>query len=162
MLFVVANQLAQQSPHPQDKARSDNRPALIAPGMAQHHLGRTERRGKVMRGQADTEFRTRYAQRAQHCRRQQCIWAWPRGPASLSEPATDHQIRPAHPRLKQTVERNPGMPAPRWADCDPVHRIAQHGGQIARIYRSSNLARGLAQLLDKSGQRAAIRPGPQR
>ena len=52
------------------------------------------------------------------------------------------------------------MPAPRRPHCDPVKRIAQYAGQIAGGEPGANRVRRLAQFVDQSGQRAAIRPAP--
>ena len=161
-LAVLVGQLAQHGLHSHDEAAGNHRPALIAQGMAQHHFRCAERPGKVMRGQADAELRPRHAQRTQHGGGKQRFGRRAGRPAALGQPGADHQVGTAHPRFQQAIDRDARVAAPRRAHCHAVHRIAQHGGQIARADHGANRPRALAQVLDEGGQRAAIGPAPQR
>ena len=159
-LAVAFGQFAQHRLNPQDEAAGDDRPALAALRPAEHDLRRAQRSGQVMRGEADAEFARRHAQRAQHRRRQAGFGARRGGPGALDQTGADHQVGAAHPRFEQAIDRNAGMAAPRRAHRNPVHRVAQHAGQILDGKARSGLIRRAAQFLQPGRERAPVRLGP--
>ena len=118
---------------PQYKARWHHWRAGIAPRPAEHHIGRAQRSGKIMRGKADAKIRAGHAQRAQHWRGQQGIGRGVGRPDALGQPAADDQVRPRHARLEQAVDRDARVPAPWRTHRDAQHGVMQHGMQLARV-----------------------------
>ena len=114
-----------------------------------------------MRGKADAELGPWNTQCAQQGWRKKCVVRAGGGPHAFDQPAADHQIGARHPRLEQAVDRDARVAAPRRTHRDPVHRLAQHGGEFGRIEPRARVACRLAQVFDKARQRAPIGLVPQ-
>ena len=161
IIVVVLKQfIPQHRPHPQHEPRGNCRARGIALGMAQHHLGRTQRCGEIVRRKADAEIAIGHTQRTQNGRRKQRLRRGRGGPGALGHPAADDQIGPARPRLNQPIDGKAWVSTPRRPHGDPVQRIAQHRGEAIGINPRVFTSSSPAQVFNKARQRPAIGPAP--
>ena len=96
---------AQHRIEPQEPARRHGWDAILSGGAGQHHLGRPERLGKVVRGDADRTFGNSDPELPPHLPRHPGIVFRSTRPAALVEPAEDEQVGVLQARFDEPPDR---------------------------------------------------------
>ena len=120
--------VVEQRIEPRQPARRHGGRAALALGAGQQHALGGERRGEVVRRQADTPFRLRQAEGRAH-RPVDPRAGLDRGrPGAFVQPAQDQEIGALQTGFQRTPDRKPWMPA----EARPHHLGRQHGVEQGR------------------------------
>ena len=119
--------------NPQPEARRDSGRARIAARAGDDHLRCPQRRGEIMRRQADPPFQRRQPELRTEPWREPRIGRGQGRPDPFVEPPKDHEVGPLEPRLDKAPDEQAGMLAIRRAHGDAGHHPLDEAGKLGRV-----------------------------